>query len=428
MAKTILHLDMNSYFASVEQQLNPSLRGKSVGVIKAPGRTCVIAASIEAKKYGVKTGTTTYDARRLCPQIVFVPSQMNHYLEITKKIIGVAEGYSPIVDVFSIDEMFLDITDTQSLWPGGSLQIALEIKQKIRTDVGDWLKCSIGVGWSKLSAKTASEMHKPNGLTFLTPINYLLLTNNLPVSEVCGIGYSRAKYLQSRGAFTLGQARALPDLPTEISDLIFLRNDDSLTPSSELLAPKSVSRTYTTYQTTSHKSQVTSLVRNLIEEACGKLREMGMGGRTFGLVLKSPIPKYLTPTPSPNLGEGQYSYKFRKTLANPTDDPEIIFQMLTKEELPDAVRFAGIWISNLVFSIQYSVFGKRENLLKSVDKINGKFGLFTVYPARLLGSELIRPEVTGFLGDKYYQLQTQGQKKPRLLPDAEASRILPPGD
>lgn len=384
MAKTILHLDMNSYFATAEQQFNSDLRGKPVGVIKAVGRTCIIAASKEAKKYGVKTGTTTYDARKLCPQIIFVPSNFNRYLEITKKIIRVAENFSPVVDVFSIDEMFLDITDTQTLWPGGALQIAMEIKQNIKNKVGDYLTCSVGIAWSKLSAKTASEMQKPDGLTFLTPNDYLLATNSLPVSEICGIGGSRAKYLESRGAFTLKQARALPDLPPEISDLIFLRNNESLTPSSELLAPKSVSRTYTTYQTTSHKSQVTSLIRNLIEEACGKLREMGMGGRTISLRLDT--------------------YKFRKTLASLTSDPEIIFNLIPKN-IPEAIRFAGLSISNLMFNVQCPMFNKREKLLKSVDKINDKFGLFTVYPANLLGNELIRPEVTGFLGDKYYQLR-----------------------
>ena len=99
--------------------------------------------------------------------------------------------------------------------------------------------------------------------------------------------------------------------------------------------------------------------------------------------------------------------------------------MLIRESLPEEIRFAGIWISNLMFSIQCSMFNNREKLLSATDKINSKYGLFTVYPANLLGRELVRPEVTGFLGDKYYQLS---QKKPRLLPSAEASRILSSGN
>ena len=113
--KTILHLDMNSYFATVEQQTRPELRGKPVGVIKALGRGCIIAASVEAKKYGVKTGTTVWEAKKLCPHIVLVPSDMNKYFAMTKKLIRMADDYSPAVEVFSIDEFFLDITDTQTL-------------------------------------------------------------------------------------------------------------------------------------------------------------------------------------------------------------------------------------------------------------------------------------------------------------------------
>ncbi len=364
---------MNSYFASVEQQLNPSLREKPIGVIKAVGRTCIIAASIEAKKYGIKTGMGTWEAKKLCPQIIFVPSQFDHYAEVTKKIIRLAKDYSPDVEVFSIDEMFLDITDTQTLWPGGSLEMALDIKKRIKAEVGDWLTCSIGIGWSKLSAKTASEMQKPNGLTYLTTDNCLLMTDHLFVSEICGIGRSRANYLQSRGAFTLKDARCLADLPSEIYDLIFLRTNDSLVTGES--DPKSVSRTFTTFKVTSSKFQVLSLIRNLIEEVCLKLRDINMTGRTFGVRLDK--------------------FQFRKTLFFATDDPEVIFSSIPKG-IPEEIRFAGVWISNLVISNQLSVISNRKNLFKAVDKINHKHGLFTVYPAKLMGMELIRPEVNGF--------------------------------
>src|SRR4030042_5255014 len=103
--RNILHLDMDSYFASVEQQFNPRLVGKPVGVIKAPGRTCVIAASREAKKFGVRTGTTVWEAKVLCPQITLVPAHFDHYFEVTKKFIKICENFSPYIEVFSIDEL-----------------------------------------------------------------------------------------------------------------------------------------------------------------------------------------------------------------------------------------------------------------------------------------------------------------------------------
>ena len=394
--KTILHLDMNSYFATVEQQTRPELRGKPVGVIKALGRGCIIAASVEAKKYGVKTGTTVWEAKKLCPHIVLVPSDMNKYFAMTKKLIRMADDYSPAVEVFSIDEFFLDITDTQTLYAGGALEMALVLKKRVKENLGEWMKCSIGISFNKVLAKLASEMHKPNGLTWLTMDNYLPETENVEVGEVCGIGRSRTNYLHGRGAFTLGQARKLTDLPKETYDLVWLKDtDNKLTTSDDLQPAKSVSRTYTTFKTLSTKHEILNLIRNLVEEAAEKLREMGMSGRTFSL--------YLTPNPSPNLGEGHY----RMTIKMPTDDPKIIYDLLArtyKQNPVVGIRQAGVWITNLIFNFQFPIFKQRQKLLNSVDKINQKYGGFTIYPAQLLGGELIRPEITGYLGDKYYQL------------------------
>jgi len=385
--KTILHLDMNSYFATVEQQTRPELRGKPVGVIKALGRGCIIAASVEAKKYGVKTGTTVWEAKKLCPHIVLVPSDMNKYFAMTKKLIRMADDYSPAVEVFSIDEFFLDITDTQTLYAGGALEMALVLKKRVKENLGEWMKCSIGISFNKVLAKLASEMHKPNGLTWLTMDNYLPETENVEVGEVCGIGRSRTNYLHGRGAFTLGQARKLTDLPKETYDLVWLKDtDNKLTTSDDLQPAKSVSRTYTTFKTLSTKHEILNLIRNLVEEAAEKLREMNMTGRTFCLTLNG--------------------FWARKTIVSPTADPLIIFGLLSLEYKKNPVvgiRQAGVWITNLIFNFQFPIFKQRQKLLNSVDKINQKYGGFTIYPAQLLGGELIRPEITGYLGDKYYQ-------------------------
>lgn len=384
--KTILHLDMNSYYATAEQQANPYLRGKPVGIIKAPGRGCIIAASIEAKKYKVKTGCTVWDAKKLCPQIILVPSDMNKYFDMTKRLIKIADDYSPFVEVFSIDEFFLDITDTQKLFSGGVLEMALLMKQRVHLELGEWMRCSIGIAWTKILAKLASEMDKPDGLTWLTSEDYLERTKDVPVEEVCGIGQARAAMLRSMGIKTLGEARQR-QLPKEIADLVWLKNDEPLTTVADLQPAKSVSRTYTAFSMLNTQCSILKLVRNLVEEATMKLREMNVAGRTFSLYL----------------GEGHYV----KTLKSPTDDPQVVFDLLASEYEKNPVvgiRRAGVFISNLIFNVQYSMFNRRKNLLSSVDEVNQKYGLFTVYPAQLLGGELIRPEVTGFLGDKYYHL------------------------
>jgi len=384
---------MDSYFATVEQQASPNLRNRPVGIVKAVGRGCVIAASIEAKKYGVKTGCTAWEAKKLCPHIVLVPSDMDKYFDVTQKLIALLVNYSPIVEVFSIDECFLDVTDSMHLFPGGYLEMVLDIKNRLREEIGDYLKCSVGISFTKLLAKLASELHKPNGFTVLSPDNYLLATIHTPVEKVCGIGCARTRYLHSRGAYTLGQARLLSDLPPEIMDLIWLRLQEPLVAIEDLQPVKSVSRTFTTFETLTSQDSIIKLFRNLIEEAAAKLREMNMMGRTLCLTLNL----------SSNLAGERY---YVRTLKTPANDPQIIFDLLRKEYLKkpvDSVRFAGVRISNLTFNNQLSMFNRREQLLKAVDAVNGKFGSFTIYPAQLLGSELIRPEVTGFLGDKYYR-------------------------
>ncbi len=390
---TILHVDMNSYFATAEQQANPYLRGKPVGIIKAVGRGCVIAASVEAKTFGVKTGTTVWEAKKLCPQIILVPSDMDKYFAITQGLINITADYSPTVEIFSIDEMFLDVTATQALFPGQALGMALEIKQRVKEDLGDWLKCSVGISFTKLLAKLASEMHKPDGLTWFTPDDYLDRTVNAKVEDVCGIGYSRTHYLHQRGAYTLGQARRLPNLPPEIYDLVWLKIADELVTIQDLDPAKSVSRTFTTFSEVNSQIQIRNLVRNLVEEACAKLREMNMAGRTLGLSLSSN-------------GNGFWN---RQTLKSPTADGKIIFDVIwssfakATEGQEITVRQAGVWISSLTWDWQLPLWGKRREVLQAVDQINDKFGLFTVYPAQLLGNTLIRPEVTGYLGDKYYR-------------------------
>ena len=198
-SNTILHLDMNSYFATSAQQANPYLRGKPVGIIKAAGRGCVIAASIEAKKFGVKTGTTVPEAQRLCPHIALVPADMDLYFSLTQRLMQMCADYSTDYEIFSIDEFFMDITKTEHCFSGGAIGIVWELKSRITQELGEWMKCSAGVGFTRLLAKLGSEMRKPDGLTVLTPDNYLTATAYLPVSEVCGIGHARARYLQARG-------------------------------------------------------------------------------------------------------------------------------------------------------------------------------------------------------------------------------------
>src|SRR6185369_12606815 len=163
--RTILHLDMNAFFASVEQQSNPELRGKPIAVI-GTGRTVVTTASYEARAFGVKTGMNTWQAKQACPQVIFVVGNNRKYTHTSAQIVKIMLEYTPLVEVFSIDEAFLDVTGSIAMFDSAE-RIAYLIKSRIRQRLG--LTCSVGIAPNKLLAKLASEMKKPDGLTIIEP-------------------------------------------------------------------------------------------------------------------------------------------------------------------------------------------------------------------------------------------------------------------
>ena len=131
--RVILHVDLNSFFATAEQQANPALRGKPVGVVKGKGRSCIIAASVEAKRLGIGTGSRVYDAKKLYPNIVLLPADFEKYADMSRRFIKICSSYSPTVEVFSLDECFIDATETEHLF-GNVFNIAFDIKKRLREE------------------------------------------------------------------------------------------------------------------------------------------------------------------------------------------------------------------------------------------------------------------------------------------------------
>ncbi len=424
MKRTIMHLDMDSFFAAVEQQANPLLRGQPVGIIKQEGRTCVIAASIEAKKFGVKTGTSVWEAKKLCPKIFLVPANFDKYFSVTQRFIEICKMFSPCVEVFSIDEAFLEVTESQKFF-GGPFFMALKIKQLINEEIGGWLTCSIGVSYNKLLAKLASEQNKPDGYLEINKLNRDNILSRIEPTDICGIGYRLAPRLFNAGITNLIQIRSIsddnlrstfgPHWSVELKRLAWGIDDSPVIPSLELPEMKSVSRTFTLFADTRDERKIRQTIRNLSEEAAKKIRDMKMMARQVGLGIRGN-------------DKGIYG---RRTLKYYLDDGKEIFDLAWKIyqqfSWSFSVRFVGIWLG-LLQKRKYlpaDLFPwkqKKAQLWQAVDKANHRFGDFTVYPAVLLGGDpstalrisnpsteiqgfkLIRPEVNGFLGDKKYQL------------------------
>lgn len=187
-----MHLDLNAFFASVEQQADPELQGKPIAVVGGSGRTVITTSSYEARAFGVKTGMAKWEALRCCPQLIIVVGDNKKYTYTSSRIFEMMRDYTPQVEVFSIDEAWLDVTHSLSIF-GTPERIAYLLKARIKESFG--ITCSIGIAPNKLLAKLASDMQKPDGLTTIPPDEVSRILERMPIKELCGIGKKMERHL-----------------------------------------------------------------------------------------------------------------------------------------------------------------------------------------------------------------------------------------
>ncbi len=205
--RAIIHVDMNAFFASVEQLDNPELRGRPIGITNGGRGTTIITSSYEARKYGVKTGMRVKEALQLCPQFIQVPARPERYAAVSTVVMTALIDITPDVEVFSVDEAFLDITHCQSLW-GPPEGVAERVHQIVRA--ASALPCSVGLAGDTTISKYASDLQKPNGLTIIRPWETVERMHDVPVTELCGIGPGIGAFLAARGVHTCGDMAKLP--------------------------------------------------------------------------------------------------------------------------------------------------------------------------------------------------------------------------
>jgi len=208
VSRAVLHVDMDAFYASVEQHDNPQLAGQPVIVGWTSGRGVVTAASYEARPYGVRSAMPMSTALRLCPQAICVRPRMARYQEVSRTVFGVFREVTPLVEGLSLDEAFLDVTASQQLM-GGAVEIARRIKATIRERTG--LTASVGVAPNKLVAKIASELAKPDGLTVVDPARVRAVLDPLSVRRLPGLGRKTGERVEAAGIGTLGELRGAPD-------------------------------------------------------------------------------------------------------------------------------------------------------------------------------------------------------------------------
>jgi len=401
MARQIMHIDLDAFFVSVEQALNPELRGKPVVVGGRPDRRGVVAsASYEARRFGLHAGMPLTTAYRLCPQAVFIEGSFSKYRDASQRFMNILADFSPYLEPLSLDEAYLDVTGFESIY-GSIHQMAVAIKQRIRNELG--LCASIGIASCKVVAKVASELSKPDGLLEVAAGGERSFLAPLPIAKLPGIGKKTERVLDGLGITTIGELSIMPldALKSHFgaSGEILRRfangiDDRKVEPPA---AAKSISRETTFGRDTRDRSWLKATLRYLGERVGSELRQRGKQARCVTLKLR--YADFTTITRS-------------HTLSQPSHTDQAIFDTgakLLKRELTQGkqpIRLIGIGVSNLVepgrqLDMLDTSAQRLEQLNRAIDRIRNKYGFTAIQTGRTLPLKDIFPPT-----DNGYTLHT----------------------
>lgn len=381
-ARTIIHVDLDAFFASVEELLDPSIAGLPIVVGGSPqGRGVVSSASYAARAFGVHAAMPMSQALRLCPQAVVRSGHRREYASYSQRVMVILAEYTPLLEPVSIDEAFLDVTGCEDLL-GPPDELAHRIQARILAETG--LPASLGVASNKLVAKIASGLAKPRGVLVVPPGQEAAFLAPLPVERLWGVGEVTAKRLHAHGVRTIGQLAALPAVQMRAlfgSAVVAMHRralgiDDS--PVVTEYKRKSVSQERTFPRDVGDLQALQHALLSMSEEVAAQLRKEGECART--VVLKIRHPDFTTLTR-------------RVTLAQPTDLAEAIYAQASKllhREWRQGMqlRLIGVGVTGLVAARQLSLFDTQserlEKLSQAIDEIRSKYGPDALGRAALL--------------------------------------------
>ena len=380
-ARQIIHVDMDAFYASVEQQDHPELRGKAVIVAgEASARGVVSAASYEARRFGVHSAMPTGQALRLCPQAIVLPVRMARYAEISRQIHAIFERYTPLVEPISLDEAFLDVTASTNLF-GSDEVIGRRIKAEIKTQTH--LTASVGVAPNKFLAKLASDLDKPDGFVVITESNKQAILDPLSVGRIWGIGRVTEKALRAAGIDTIGALRQYPTAAlkaivgngaAELQMLARGQDDRDVVPDRQR---KSISSEQTFAKDVDEENALLRTLLEEVEEVARRLRHNGLQARTVTLKLR--YGDFRTVTRSQTLNEAT-------NLTQPLWEAAQNIFLTWNTKSAAALRLLGFGASGLEpeGSGQASLFAdpqteKLKRLDETTDKIQQRYGRRAVH-------------------------------------------------
>ncbi len=388
-SRTILHVDLDAFFAAVEQRDRPELRGKPV-IVGGGGpndRGVVSTASYEARAFGVHSAMPLRQAGRLCPHGIFLPVDGAKYQAASKGVMAVLRRFTPLVEPISIDEAFLDVTGSRVLFGDGEA-IGRQIKDEVKATVD--LTISVGVATTKLVAKIASDLRKPDGLVVVEPGDEATFLAPLEIRRLWGVGEKSATVLREYGVRTIGDLAALPD------DLLVRRfgtygaslaqrarglDDD---PVGDRDAAKSIGHEHTFDVDTSDREQIERTLLAMSEGVAGRLRDSGVKATTITVKIRDTTFRTITR---------------QRTLPDATDLTDPIFRTALDLARPEVrglrIRLLGVTASGLGEREQMSLFAaddpRRRKVTEAADAVRHRFGERAITRARLVGSRLPAP-------------------------------------
>jgi DNA polymerase-4 len=382
MSRRIIHLDMDAFYASVEQRDRPELRGRPVVVGgSAEGRGVVSAASYEARKFGIHSAMPAIRAKRLCPHAVFLRVDMARYAAVSRQVMQILGDVTPLVEPISLDEAFLDVTGSQALF-GDAVRIGRLLKERIRDELS--LTASVGVAPNKFLAKLASDLEKPDGFVLVPEGREAEFIAPLPITRLWGVGPATAARLEAVGLRTIGQIASCPTTLLQaqvgnqaegLQQLARGLDDRPVVPDQEA---KSISSETTFAEDTDDVDFLHRVLLELADDVAWRLRRAGRLARTVSLKLRFPDFTTLSrdaTLPEPTIA-GLVIYEQARALlarANPRGRK---------------VRLVGCGVSNLTAERQLNLFEegpqRAERAERAMDELRSRFGFGAVRRAALL--------------------------------------------
>lgn len=380
-SRAIALVDMNAFFASIEQHDFPELQGRPVAVTNGMTGTCCITCSYEARRFGIKTGTHIKVARRLCPEVVQRPARPERYAEVSTAIMEALQQVTPDIEVFSVDEAFLELTACQEAF-GNPVGMARRAREIVRRVSG--LLCSVGVSGDKTTAKFAAKLEKPNGFTVIPPWQSRERLRNVPLTELCGIKQGIGGFLAARGIHQCGDMERLP-----ISVLaqrfgnpgrriwLMAQGLDPEPIHTTVPPPKSIGHGKIMPPATQNKTVLQTYLLHMAEKVGARLRKHNMEAQTYFVGLLS--------------DNGYVAHKFRTV--RPTNHSREIYALCQAY----LSRFWTGWGAHQVqvtaldprpANTQQDLFlhhdKKAARRYAAMDRINARYGEFALMPAALL--------------------------------------------